>query len=175
MKISFYLNKLNAKIPGWAKTVFTFIVAYISTKVLDDLPLSTVLAYNPFKYIGRQSFESSFFNPLILIFFLTIFIFSFIFNLIIKKYFYSILLLIAALFYIAVAPSTFAQRTAVNYYKLTSSNIEIIHPFISDKEYSEMKSELNQVDSKQQFYDLNNKIKNIAKSSKTKIYSYIND
>lgn len=175
MKISSYLNVINMKIPSWVKAASLFLGGYVATKLLDQLQFKSVLTYNPYKFIGRQEFDSLKFPPSLVLFGVILFGILFIRSLIKKNYIYSTLYFIITILYILVTPNTFAQYEAASYFKITNTNLKIIRPFISDKDYYEMKSDLYQIDTKQKFNDLENKIKKVANNSKANIYPNISN
>ncbi|WP_251900647.1 hypothetical protein [Lactococcus lactis] len=175
MKISSYLNTINSKIPGWVKAAALFLAGYFATKLLDQLQFKSVLTFNPYKFIGRQEFDALEYPPFLVIVGMVFFGFLCVRSLLKKNYIFSLLLFIITILYIAVTPNTFAQYEAASYFKITNTNLKIIRPFISEKDYYEMQSDLYQIDTKQKFDDLDNKIKKVAKNSKANIYPNINN
>lgn len=175
MKISSYISTINSKIPGWVKAATLFLGGYFATKLLDQLQFKSVLTFNPYKFIGRQEFDTLEYPPFLVIVGMVFFGIFCVRSLLKKNYIFSLLLFIITILYIAVTPNTFAQYEAASYFKITNTNLKIIRPFISEKDYYERQSDLYQIDTKQKFDDLDNKIKKVAKNSKANIYPNINN
>jgi len=175
MKKSSYLETINSKIPGWAKGFAIFVVSTVATNLFNQLQFKSILAFNPYKYIGRQEFDALKYPAFLVIVGMVFFGIFFVRSLLKKNYIYALFFFIITVLYIAVTPNTFAQYEAASYFKITNTNLKIIRPFISEKDYYEMQSDLYQIDTKQKFDDLDNKIKKVAKNSKAKIYPNINN
>lgn len=170
MKLSHYITSLNEKIPGWVKSGLIFFLGYIATRLLDHLQFKSIFVYNPYGYIGKQEFNSSPFTPYLILMGVILFGLFFVSFLRKKNYIYSIFFFLITILYIAVTPNAFAENQAIKYFKLTNTNLAIIRPYISDKAFYKMKSDLYQVDSKQKFDTLDNQIKKVANDAKVKIY-----
>ena len=91
-------------------------------------------------------------------------------SLIIKKKFVSFLgLLVILLLSIFNFSNTFYSLKGISENRKISVNLEIVHPFISDKEYLLLKSQYMQTNSKEEFEKINNRIRYIANKNDANI------
>jgi hypothetical protein len=72
-------------------------------------------------------------------------------------------LTVSILIQICAVHSVLSQHTSVMLANTIARNTEIIHPYITDTEYIKLKSDLLQIDSKQDFDKVDNTIRNVAK------------
>ncbi|MDY5177287.1 hypothetical protein SM192_11410 [Lactococcus lactis] len=161
-----YLDKANNNLGKIIGTISLIILGIIVEKLWNSLPdISTIFyhnVYSQFHEFSYKSFYLWFYSALASLVFGAICLYEAIRKIISKNYIsfiYFIFILFICVFNFSTSASTIS---AIKENRDISTNLEIIHPYISEKEYIKFKSELLQVDSKQSFDKINYRIRNIA-------------
>ncbi|ADZ64507.1 hypothetical protein BUI56_10555 [Lactococcus lactis subsp. lactis] len=164
------LNNKIGKVLGW---IAIAIVGFSFNNILTIISNPKHFIYQD---IYKDFYNYSFISPNLMTIFL---IFSFVMgiaclfamvSLIIKKKFVSFLgLLVILLLSIFNFSNTFYSLKGISENRKISVNLEIVHPFISDKEYLLLKSQYMQTNSKEEFEKINNRIRYIANKNDANI------
>ncbi|KST98505.1 hypothetical protein [Lactococcus lactis] len=165
------INKYIGKVLG---AFFIALIGFFFNKLISLLSHPTHLFYrNIYIKFYRYNFESETFWMVCLTFLIIGSITTFyvaVKTLIAKRYIKFSALFLLIVFFTYNCSTSISNILGVEENRTISTNIEIIHPYISDKEYVKLKSQYMQINSKQNFKAINNKIRNIVNENNANVY-----
>ena len=164
------LNRKIGKVLGWIA------IAIVGFSFNNILSITSNPKHFIYQDIYKDFYHYSFLSSNLMAIFLT---FSFILGIaclismissILKKKFVSFLgLLVILLLSIFNFSNSFYSLKGISENRKISVNLEIVHPFMSDKEYLLLKSQYMQTNSKKEFEKINNRIRYIANKNDANI------
>ncbi|WP_282799236.1 hypothetical protein [Lactococcus lactis] len=164
------------KIDKLTKTLFFGFLSIVAGYFINDwISKGIILKYfrfNPYKGFGGlmgQSFTLFLILFMITFFMIVYFIAQIIGFLIEQRWFYGVTTIPLLIVMIGFNLLTQNQLLSINTYKSEARSLEIIRPYITDKQYIKLNSDLLQVESKDSFNKINKQVREIAEKNHANI------
>lgn len=173
-KLQDFFIKINNKLGKFLMTLSLIILGIIVEKIWNSLPnISTIFnhdIYIQFHDFSYKTYYLWFIFAVMSLFLVFFCIYKVITSIMAKNYIKFLGFILWGFLCIFNFSTSVSTMNAIKENRAISTNLEIVRPYISNNDYLKLKSQYLQINSKQSFNEVNEKIRDIADKHDAHIY-----